>query len=84
MFNLFDRNGSAQRLFMKAIQRQCHKMLARIDENGVLKLTMGDIRRNVSFEEACVYDISGSVIPIYEARKVILSHEGRKKLLKNR
>jgi hypothetical protein len=55
----------------------------RMDSNGVLKLTMADIYESVYFEEARVKDIRGSMFAGFEAVKIILTHEGKTRVLKD-
>lgn len=69
---------------MVRIREKTAEMLERIDENGVLTVVMDDIRADVLFEEAQAHDIRGSIIPIHRARRIILSHEGEVKFLKDR
>jgi len=67
---------------LERIHEKREEMLARIDESGLLELTMADIRPGVSFENAQCYDIKYSFVPVYSARKITLSHEGRTRILK--
>ena len=69
---------------MKRILEKRDEMLARIDENGILSLTMEDIRTDVHFEDAQVDDIKYSVVPAHRARRIVLSHRGEMRFLKDR
>lgn len=59
------------------------EMLDRIDANGVLILTMADIRYGVKFDAAKLTDIKYSARPAERARYIYLVDGDRKRTLKN-
>jgi hypothetical protein len=58
------------------------QLMSRINKEGILDLTMDDIREGATFESADLNDIKGSRRPGYSARKVVLQDGGRFKILK--
>jgi hypothetical protein len=80
--------GFIRREGLKKHLRRCRQkeadMIARIDANGLLALTMEDIRRGVTFEEATARDVRWSVLPVYRASYITLQHDGYMKVLKAR
>lgn len=66
----------------------------RMDSNRVLRLTMDDIAeyevdlsgktKKITFEDASVRHIKGTLFAGFEAMKIILIHEGRTRVLKDK
>lgn len=69
---------------MRRIHAGRDALLARIDDDGLLRLTMDDMRPGTSFEGAGCCDLRFSVVPVYRASKIILEHEGQERVLKDR
>jgi len=55
-----------------------------IDADGVLNLSMREIRDGVAFEEAELVDIKFSSVPAQHARRVVLRHGAKERVLKDR
>jgi len=58
-------------------------MMRRIDENGLLSLTMKDMKRGTKFESATLNDIGCSHKPGHAAKHVVLFDGNRMKILKS-
>jgi len=57
--------------------------LGRIDDSGFIRLTMEDIRSDVSFEDAGANDIRGTREVSYRARVIHLCEGERVRILKD-
>lgn len=65
-----------------ATRSEVDKLLARIDDDGVLVLTMADMNYHVTYKTANLSDIRCSPIPGWTARTVRLKDKGKSRLLK--
>jgi hypothetical protein len=65
-------------------RKRVGEMIDRISDNGVLELTMADIRQGIRFDDATASDIRYSMEPMSRANIALLFHESRVKVLKAR